>query len=152
MLTRELPNDYFPGLENSASMYSQMILGTIAYVASYKYLEIQPWYEENTSLAPGNEWTLTGDAVSVMFFVTNILFTFSIIGFYVSLPFKKRIYKSYGLAIYQTFTMIYNSLIVIYTDSQVSLMDISKSVNNDSDFRVRLFLLCCLFCILILII
>lgn len=105
-------------------MYSQMILGTWAYLASYFYLQNQSWYAPQTGLSKDDTWNFENEAVSTLFLVTNILFTLSIVGFYISTPFKKRIWSNYGLFVWQTVTLIYNILIFLVPKIQMGAMKI----------------------------
>ena len=68
---------------------------------------------------------MKGHSITVLFYAINIFFNISIICYYISTPFKLRIWNNYCLFIWTMGCLIYDTLIIVYSESAITLLDLS---------------------------
>ncbi|EGR33257.1 hypothetical protein IMG5_057770 [Ichthyophthirius multifiliis] len=93
-LSKMRPNYNLFNKESAFRLIGQFILAAFGFYGCYLHYLQQDFYQDIKSLKDGYMYNEQNIAINIMFLATNVYFLLASIDFYISLPFKQRIYKN----------------------------------------------------------
>lgn len=136
ILSKETMPDNLMGLENLCSIYGQMFITSVGLLTTFLTIKNEPWNVEPKRKE--DEYLAEGFTNTAIFLTINIFFVFSIASYFISHPFKERLYKNYLLTGWLILCLIYNCVLVFNKDLQMSAMDLYEL---DNEYKGYLFII-----------
>ena len=122
VLSKDNLPDNLMGFENLCSIYGQMFITSVGLLTTFLTIKNEPWNVEPKR--NDGEYLVEGFTNTAIFLNINIFYVFSVGAFFLSHPFKERIYKNYFLIGWLTICLIYNCVLVFNKDGQMSAMSL----------------------------
>lgn len=136
VLTKDNMPDNLMGFENLCSIYGQMFITSIGLLTTFLTIKNEPWNVEPKR--KDAEYLVEGFTNTAIFLNINIFFVFSIGSYFISHPFKERIYNNYLLIGWLMIGLVYNCVLVFNKDVQMGAMGLYEL---EKEFKGILFII-----------
>ncbi|EAR92742.1 P-type family IC HAD ATPase (macronuclear) [Tetrahymena thermophila SB210] len=133
-LQPEIPDDKFYKLPNCVSIYSQIIIYSVAMIISALYLKDQPWHISDETLDVVNGQRIfrkKGELNTVVFLMIVIFYMTSCFSFYISKPFKQLFIQNYLLTLFWLAEFTYAIVMFVKLDTQIPTFDFDLNLQDE---------------------
>ncbi|KAL4456644.1 hypothetical protein ABPG74_000751 [Tetrahymena malaccensis] len=121
-LSPHIPDDKFYKLPNQISIYSQILIYSISLIIGCIVLKAQPWHTPTYTLEEFQGvyiFRKEGALNSIVFLMINLFYMSSGFSYFISNPFKFKIYRNYLLSIYLLAYTIYGIIVIARPEHQI---------------------------------
>ncbi|KAL4468758.1 hypothetical protein ABPG74_005261 [Tetrahymena malaccensis] len=127
-------------LENFFSIIGLTVIALGQFLTLYFNLRSQSWYIQTTHIVEDNQFVFKGQAVTVLFMSTCLMFIFILFSLYSSYPSKQKIHQNMPLFILMLGIFVYIVLLYVFPQKfGQDFLQLDKDVVSNADFlRIQL--------------